>query len=31
MVDLENLFALKTLLDQLVEEEKLDLISFKQL
>jgi len=31
MVDLENKFMLKKLLDELVEEERLDIISFKQL
>lgn len=31
MVDLENKFMLKKLLDELVEEENLDIISFKQL
>jgi hypothetical protein len=31
MLELENLFKLKNLLDQLVEEEKLEIISFKQL
>ena len=31
MVDLENKFTLKKLLDELVEEESLDIISFKQL
>lgn len=31
MVDLENKFQLKKVLDELVEEEKLDIISFKQL
>ena len=31
MVDLENLFQLRKVLDEVVEEEKLDIISFKQL
>ena len=31
MVELENMFQLKKLLDELVEEEKLEIISFKQL
>ncbi|MCW4012769.1 MAG: hypothetical protein NWF07_07225 [Candidatus Bathyarchaeota archaeon] len=31
MVDLENKFQLKKVLDELTEEEKLDIISFKQL
>ncbi len=31
MVDLENLFQVKKLLDELAEEEKLEIISFKQL
>ena len=31
MVDLENKFMLKNLLDELVEEENLEIISFKQL
>lgn len=31
MVDLEHLFQVKKLLDELVKEEKLEIISFKQL
>jgi hypothetical protein len=31
MVELENMFQLKKLLEELVEEEKLEIISFKQL
>ena len=31
MVDLENKFQLKKVLDEMVEEEKLEIISFKQL
>ena len=31
MLELENIFALKKLLEDLVEEEKLEIISFKQL
>ena len=31
MVDLENKFQLRKVLDELTEEEKLDIISFKQL
>jgi hypothetical protein len=31
MIELENMFTLKQLLDELVEEESLEIISFKQL
>jgi len=30
-VELENIFEMKTLIDQLASEENLDIISFKQL